>query len=150
MAFNADKRELILERILAVGKTLVGEKNAFRNRLDLPDGMLPAFIVIDADEAPVEPIATGRRGAGAPVIVGMTPEIYLLMQAEDKDVGTKLNALRQKVIKAMMTDETLVDLCHNGDIRFEGFSTGLSAGRDMSADSGVAFTFVYALFPSRL
>jgi len=151
MSFEADKRELILARLLEIGATIPGIKKAYRNKLNIPEKERPAFVVVDADEAAIDPVAPGRgRPANGPQIVGMTPEIYILLDGPESTVGTTVNELRRAIIKAVMQDQSLVELCHNGDIRYEGFSTGLSAGRSMEADSGLSFTFAYALFPSRL
>lgn len=46
----ADHRELILARLLEIGRSIEGIKTAKRNELGLPETALPAFVVLDGDE----------------------------------------------------------------------------------------------------
>jgi hypothetical protein len=153
MTTNPDKREAILARLLAIGVELYGAKFAYRNEIDIPEGRSgeTRFVLMDSDENAVDPLTLGKgRPPNGVQIVGMTPEIYLLMQGKSADIGTDMNTERRKVLKAILNDATLSGLCHNGDIRYEGYASGLSAGREMNTDCGLSFTFVYALFPSLL
>jgi hypothetical protein len=88
--------------------------------------------------------------ARAPAIVRMSPEIHILIGDEPGDVGTALNGYRGKLIKAITTDPSLVALSFNGDIRFESFATGLSAGRQMESQGVLGMGFRYVLRPERL
>ena len=147
---SEDKREAILVRLVEVMKGLVGESNVFRNQIDIPEGTLPVIVIFDADETP-DPDSYGRgRPAHGPVRVSMTPEIHMLLNGDSETIGSDINALRARVIKAAVTDASLVALCQNGDIRYEGFATGLAAGRSMQGEAGIVIGFNYILRPDRL
>lgn len=153
-----DKRELILDRLFTVYQEVAGEKFAFRNRTDVPEKARPAIILLDADETTDESSYGKGRPANGPVIVGLTPETYLLVEgksdssakADEKKVGAEINALRIKVLKAVLHDASLVALCKDGEIRYDGFSTGLAAGRTMEGEASLSLTFRYVLRPDRL
>jgi hypothetical protein len=145
-----DRREEILSRLLEIAKSIVGMDKAFRNRVEIAESARPAIIILDADELADEADVGRGRPPLAPRIVGMTPEIYMLLGETPENVGVALNTLRAAFIKAVLSDSSLVVLCHNGDIRYEGFSTGLAAGRSMEGECGVSFTFRYVLRPDKL
>lgn len=158
-----DKREAILDRLAVVLQSCCDDpKHFFRNRIDVPENARPGIVLLDADEtAKSEEIAGKKRPASGPVRVELTPEIYLLASgkpdvtggepaADGKAIGKALNARRAKVIKAVLTDATLIELAHDGAIRYEGFATGLAAGRSMEGEAGISFTFEYMLFPAKL
>lgn len=147
-----DKRELILARVFAVYTAVADANNgfAFRNRLDIPENKRPAIILLDADESPDESAYARKRPANGPAVVGLTPETYILASGDSADIGTTLNTWRSRIIKAILTDETLLALSHDGDIRYAGFATGLANGRSMEGEAGLSFVFNYMLFPSKL
>jgi hypothetical protein len=146
----ADTREAILARLLVLFKGILGEKHAFRNRLNIPDELLPALSVLDGDESPDDSSYGRGRPANGPVVVTMRPEIYGFVAGDDDDVGPALSALRADVLKAVLNDATLLGLCKDGDIRYEGFASGLANGRSLEGEMGLALAFVYVLRPSRL
>ena len=148
---SEDTREAILNRLVEVGKDLAGIKTAKRNELDIQESDRPAFVVLDADESTDDSSFNRGRPARAPVIVGMTPECYLLIEEVDgANIGTTINDYRRRLIKAVLTDASLVALCKDGDIRFEGFATGLASGRSMEGEAGISFSFHYVLRPDKL
>lgn len=148
---SEDRREAILSRLHEIAKGLVGPENAFRNQIDIPEGNRPAIVIFDADEGPDPNFSTGgTRPAFGPVKVNMTPEIYLLLADNIDDAGPALNALRCRVIKAVITDQSLVGICADGDIRYEGFATGFSLARAMEAEAGISFSFLYMVRPKSL
>lgn len=148
----ADVREAILARLLVLFKAIVGADKAFRNRLRIPDELLPAITVLDGDETPDDSSYGRGRPANGPLIVTMRPEIYAFTDSDqdDESLGAGLNALRAQIMKAVLNDETLLGLCKDGDIRYEGFSTGLAQGRSLEGELGIAFAFVYVLRPKSL
>lgn len=153
MAAETDKRELILERLKVLFAAVEGIKKVVRNSLDVPEKDRPAVVILDADEASEDEVADGRgRPAGAvlPVIVSMTPEIFIVTGHRAANIGTELNALRFKLLKAVLRDETLLSLVKDGDIKFLGFATGLAAGRSMEGEAGISFSFRYLIQPSKL
>jgi hypothetical protein len=147
-----DKRELILARLYDVLKELADANAAFafRNQINVPENKLPAIQLFDADETPDESAYGRGRPARGPVLVGMTPEIYVVLGGDAKEVGTAVNVWRARIIKAVLTDASLVEMCVNGDVRYEGCATALAKGRDMTGECGVAFTFNYVLKPGEL
>ncbi|MET3995833.1 hypothetical protein ABID65_007505 [Bradyrhizobium sp. S3.9.2] len=147
-----DRREQILARLLAV-MTAVAEAeggHAFRNEPKVPEAKLPAIRIYDGDETADESAYGRGRPASGPLIVAAMPEMYVTLTADTEELGTALNGWRAKVIKAATTDEALLALCHNGDVRYLGCSTALGEGREMTGDLGIAFAFNYALRPAQL
>lgn len=142
----ADVREAILTRLAAILLTASGGAHHFyRNTLRIQDERLPAIAMLDGDETPDDKAYGRGRPANTPVVVTMRPEIYLFVGADNP--GPALNAKRLVVLQAVMNDATLLSLCVNGDIRFEGFSTGLAQGRSMEGEGAIALAFIYVLRP---
>lgn len=152
----ADRREAILQRLLAVAEAIQDITFVARNRLDLSDRQRPAIVILDSDEV-VDAGGPGQgRGPRAPSIVSMTPEILVLLQdnydrSDAVGIGAALNGIRARLIVAVLTDATLATLTGpNGTIRYEGCATGLSRGRNMEGEMGVSFSFLYPLIISDL
>jgi len=81
----------------------------------------------------------------------MTPEVLILLGASPESVGSALNVLRAKLIKAVITDAQLIALAGvNGRVRYAGCATHLGHGRSMEGAMGVQFTFAYVLRPEQL
>lgn len=157
MAVEPDKRELILARLNTLFGTVEGVADARRNDLNIPEKKRPAVVTLDADESADDevPDGRGRAGpgpgpAGAPIIVTMTPEVYILTGGKAELVGTALNALRLRLIKAVLTDETLLGLVKDRDIRYMGFATGFAAGRSLEGEAGISFRFRYTINPTKI
>lgn len=147
---NPDPTNDILERLKALAETVAGEGHAYRNTLDVPDKVRPAIVILDADEE-AEDMNFGRnRPAVAPLVIGMTPEIYLITSDSSDDVGAALRTLKKAFIKAVLHDTTLLALCHNGEIRYEGFATALANGRGMNGQARLLMRFMYVLRPDGL
>lgn len=145
-----DKRELILARLLEVAQTVVEPNCAFRNQLDIPETRRPAIVILDADEQTDDSAFGRKRPCNGPLIVAAAPEIFILAESKPANIGAVLNGLRRRFLKAVLHDESLVALCTDGDIRYEGFTTGLAVGRSMEGECGVNLTFRYTLRPDRL
>ncbi len=150
MTFPADPREQILSRLHDLAKAIVGPKHAFRNRLRIPDELLPAIAIVDGDETPDDSGYGRGRSANGPIIVTMRPEIYGFVEGDEQTAGAALNAQRAALMKAILNDATLLGLCKDGDIRYEGFSSGMANGRSLEGEMGLAFAFVYVLRPKSL
>ncbi|MEK9752511.1 MAG: hypothetical protein VW338_04770 [Rhodospirillaceae bacterium] len=145
----ADPREDILVRLQAVCAAVEGIAGCYRND-EIPETARPAIMILDADETAADddpqprPPAWRRR-------VTMTPELYVLLGGPPATVGSDLNALRAKVIKAVLTDATLNALTLNGcGIRYEACVTALARGRSMEGELGLSFAFTYDLSPTTL
>jgi len=144
------QREDILARLVAVCATIPGVVLCARNRDEITDRQKPAVIIWDADEVANEG-EPKRAGAAGPQIISMTPEVYILTTGLPATVGTDLNALRDALLKAVLTDATLRTITGaNGSIRYEGCATGLARGRSMEGEMGVSLSFQYPFNPNTL
>jgi hypothetical protein len=146
-----DKREAILQRIVDVAMALPGIVTAVRNRDEISEHRRPAIAIFDADEVADETAERQDHAGRAPNIVAMTPEVLILLGTSPESVGTELNTLRAKLIKAVLTDAQLIALTGpNGRVRYAGCSTHLGHGRSMEGFMAVQFTFAYVLRPEQL
>ncbi|MGR9311374.1 hypothetical protein ACU8MX_18330 [Rhizobium leguminosarum] len=129
----ADAHEQILARLVAIGSVLEGVKEW--------------FVVINDDEtaADSDPVS---RPSTAPRIVTMTPTIYVAVERTAVQVGTEVNRMRARVINVVATDAQLKALTKDGEGgRYEGAASGLSRGRSMIGEIGIALSFRYVLKP---
>jgi hypothetical protein len=146
-----DKREAILARLVEVAAGLDGIATAVRNQDEISERAQPAIAVFDADEAADEAAERQDHPGRAPNLVVMTPEVLILLGAAPESIGTALNALRAKLVKAVLTDSQLIVLAGaNGRVRYAGCSTHLGHGRSMEGFMGVHFAFAYVLRPEQL
>jgi hypothetical protein len=144
-----DKREAILQRLLAIAEAIDGVATAVRNQDEISERARPAIAIFDADETVAEHI--GDHPGRAPNIVEMSPELQILLGAKPERVGTALNALRAKLINAVLTDPHLITLAGpNGYVRYTGCGTHLGHGRSMEGAMSVQFSFAYVLRPEQL
>jgi hypothetical protein len=75
----------------------------------------------------------------------------ILLGALPERIGTALNEIRARLVKAVLTDAQLIALAGpNGRVRYAGCSTHLGHGRSMEGAMGVHFTFAYVLRPEQL
>lgn len=142
-----DNREAILVRLLETLK-VDGVRTTHRNVASVPESDLPAAVVLDGDEFADE-LPPGR-GAASLRVMNLQPEIYILARTKTETVGTELNAFRRKLIKAVFADATLVALCKDSEISFDGMETSLATGRSMLGEARLNFTFRYVLKPHKL
>ncbi len=146
-----DRREDILVRLLAVCRTVDGVAKVARNEQVTNDWDFPAVIVLDADEEADEAAFGRGRPARSPNLVTMTPELYVILGETPEAVGSELNRLRARFIKAVLTDAELGGLVGtNGEIRYQACATGLARGRQMIGEMGLVFSFTYVLRPAEL
>jgi hypothetical protein len=146
-----DKREQILARLVAVAEGVPGVSTVTRNSDEISEHKRPAIAVFDADETTDEAAERQDHPGRAPNLVVMAPEVLILLGAPSTSVGTALNDLRAKLLKAVLTDAQLIDLAGpNGRVRYAGCSTHFGHGRSMEAAMGVQFSFTYVLRPEQL
>ena len=146
-----DKREQIMARLLEVAASLPGVGTVTRNSDEISEHKRPAIALFDADESADEAAERQDHPGRAPNLVAMTPEVLILLGASPESVGSALNALRAKLVKAVLTDPQLMALTGtNGRVRYAGCSTHLGHGRSMEGSMGVQFTFAYVLRPEQL
>ena len=145
-----DRREMILSRLLEIAGSTEGIAGAFRNRDEISEKQRPAIVILDADEV-ADDADPGSRPARSPRRVAMTPEIYILLGAKPQDLGTAINTLRARLVKAILMDPSLLTILgSSGDARYEGCATALARGRSMEGEMGVSFSFTYVLRPEEL
>lgn len=146
-----DPREAILARLLIVAGGIDTSLSAIRNESDPAAANLPAVILFDGEETARDGDPAHRTPATTLRHVDMTPEVQFRLKAKDAEVGTKLNLYRAELIKAVLNDQTLLDLTVNKrSIRYQGSMTATERGRSMEGGIGVAFTFTYLLDPNAL
>jgi hypothetical protein len=81
----------------------------------------------------------------------MRPEVFVLLSARAADAGTRLNWLRVRIYKAVVTDEALSDTVGTiGRISLEAGRSGFAVGRAMSSELKLEFGFTYVLRASDL
>ena len=145
-----DRREMILTRLLEIAVGVEGIVATFRNKDEISERQRPAIVILDADEA-ADDADPASRPSRAPRRVAMTPEIYILLGAKPEDLGTVINTLRARFVKAVLGDAQLsLIVGSNGDLRYEGCATALARGRSMEGEMGVSFSFTYVLRPEEL
>ena len=137
-----DKRELVLKRIAAICATTGATVKRMAVRVNFTER--PAIVINDGDES-IELGKTGRT----PMIVTLRPQLILMVQGEEP--APLVNALRAKVLKALLTDETLATLLgEHGSIKYLGLETGIKQGETMEADMALNFEANYRLTPADL
>lgn len=142
-----DRRESILARLLEIASDIEGIKRAWRHKGRLTEDARPAIVILDADEtAEEEGNVSSSRPSDLSRRVVMTPEIYIMLGSSLEDVGTDINAMRAKFLKAVMLDAELREIVGtNGHFKYEGCATGLGEGRTMEGEMGVSISFTYVL-----
>jgi hypothetical protein len=138
-------REKILSRILAVLEAAGTGGKVVRNAVDYTASMCPIVALLDGDEEAHEDTQAFGHGRfpNAPTLMAMRPEIWLLVEGNPATVGPALNGLRDVVLSALSNDAQLIGLVHNKDIRYEGCTTALGAGRTLTGEMNLHLRFVY-------
>lgn len=142
---SVDKREEILVRLLAILETLKTDntvETVVRNRGLLKNDERPALALLDGSESST--LLGGGRGRVKMSVarVTMRPQIFGLLKAQQPqgktgtdNIGTQLNVMRGKLIKAIATDAELLALIGpNGDLNYDGMETDLSTERLMDGE----------------
>jgi hypothetical protein len=145
----ADTRELILQRLLAIGTEIGGFAVVARNERRLDELALPAFVLLDGDEVAFD---GDVPGPGQPnkrfVRLTMSPEIVFKVDRASEDVGSVLNAHRLDLIRAVLNDADLPALhTRAGHVFLQGSATQLAYGRSMAGEMAVSFGITYLLRP---
>jgi hypothetical protein len=146
-----DKREAILQRLVEIAAAVPGVVTVVQNQGELSEHARPAIAVFDGDEAADERFDQPAHSGRAPNVIEMTPEVLILLGALPERIGTALNELRARLVKAVLLDAQLAALVGpNGRVRYVGCSTHLGQGRSMEGSMGVQFAFAYVLRPEQL
>lgn len=142
----SDRREQILERLRALAKVR-GVGTVARNRMTLTDqDALPAVILYDGEEM-VTPPPNSFRPALQPYIITMLPWFQITLQGDDATIGESLNALRMKLLAAVLNDAELLALSLDGrSVRPDATITKFAgAQRAAQGDMALRFSIMYAL-----
>src|SRR5512143_4294324 len=140
---SADKREDILARLFTIISTIRNITTVARNLDEMPEGSRPCIVLIDGNEVR----ADDSRGKGRQtVIMVMTPTIAVGVSSTVADLGADANAIRAKLLPAILTDTTLATILGtNGKITYDGLAGKLSQGSLMASDMELNFTIEYPL-----
>lgn len=152
MTGKRDRREEILVRLLVIcDKEIEGIKRAWRNKDELSEHERPCIRFWDGDEGQSESVTqNGHRGGGGHVYV-MTPVVGIALGGAPETIGSLLNAMRIKVIKAITTDAAMLDACgRNGGIRYLGLNNAIEPGRAAEGEMLLQFAIAYPLIPGEL
>lgn len=144
-----DKRELILARLEVL---LSGLGRAKRNDPDAPEGLRPAYMVLDGDED-TEALLWGHgRPSDQKHIIDMHPEVYYVTEGTDPAlVGREMNEAAAGIIHAVLNDSTLLSYTLNGRgaVR-SGLRSSVDPGRQVEGSLAVDFDFTYVFQPAEL
>lgn len=143
-----DPREALLTAIATALAGIPGVETFKRNDPEIAEAARPAILMMDGDETTQEQGFGRGRPANGAIIMQALPEIYVMIGDNPETVGAGLNAIRAKIIYAMLNTPAIAALCKDADIRYEGSQSALALGRSMEGEMGLNFTFIYVLRPS--
>ncbi len=164
-----DRREQIIERLVAIVGTIPGVVLTGRNLIDPPDSQLPAIIIHDGDEESDEDDVTREQARGGrapgPVRVAMHPLLVVSVEPPptapvtatdgtvswEDQVGPVLSAFRLAILKAVLFDAPLAAVyTTNGRVVYHGMTSYLDKGAAVIGRSALTFRIVYPLIPQEL
>lgn len=142
-----DRRERILQRVLAIMESIEDLKTVTRNEIEFDDTQLPSMSLLEGDEEVNLDNDNSGRPALVPVMVTATPQVFIKAKSTD-DVGTALNELRATLISAVCSDDELrAEVGRGGRIRYAGMQSQLHAARAMIGVTVPVFAITYLLDP---
>ena len=145
-----DKREDVLVRLLAICRTIVEVQVVERNKDIASDWNLPAISLWDGDEDAADDFDPGHPPR-TPLLMVMVPDLVVRLGDTPAGVGTELNKMRARILKAILTDAELKTIVgSNGQIRYDSGAPSLARGREILGEMAMVFRIVYALNPSEL
>lgn len=140
---SADKREDILARLFTILSGIRNITTVARNIDEMPEGSRPCIVLIDGDEVRSD---TSRGKAMQTVVMVMTPRIAIGISSSPDNLGPDINAIRAKVLPAILGDATLTTILGtNGRITYDGLAGRLSQGSLMASDMELNFSIEYPL-----
>ena len=101
----ADRREQIMARMFEALATVEGITTLCRNEIDFDDTQLPAVSVLEGEEIVNLDGDNNTRLPNAPMVI--TAMIPVFIRTSGADAGTKGNALRIRIIAAVLNDAVL-------------------------------------------
>lgn len=145
-----DKREQILVRLEAIlVETATTGTNVYRDRADLEDNELPAYVLLDGNETKQVGASDvgGRRG---PQIMLLTPQIFHVPVPPENQlnvgIGPTISEHRVLLLRAIMMDESLsLLLGSNGYIEYRGMETDMNTGAEAKGQFRLDLALAYVL-----
>jgi hypothetical protein len=163
-----DRREAILERLMAIGQGLNGVASAWRNHGPTQTGVLgvpkPAFLLYDGDTKLTQDVRMHKSQKMPPTLWVMDPQLIILLENRDTvenamldgvpaPVGPELSQWMLLINNMVTNDDQLIDLVTtNGTHFLSSVETDLKLGRTVGAYGAwlmMIYEFYYQLFPPR-
>ena len=142
------RHEQIMRRLLAIAETIAEVEQASRNQVLADTSSIKRITVLEGEEIVAEE-PFGNRRAGDRQHVMMIPELLIDCAGTTKEVGSELNVMRDRLIRAILTDTELLGLTVNGrSIRYGGMNSDLAFLALMQGKMSLKFRILYALDPS--
>lgn len=145
----SDKREEILSRIYTLLKTIQNVTVA-RDLDEMPEESRPCIVLLSGNETRSD----SSEGRGLQVLMmAMAPMIAIGVSSTPDGVGPAANAIRAKILPAILGDAQLVTLMGKeakGRIFYNGCGDKLSHGNLMASDLQLNFEIYYTLNPADL
>lgn len=148
-----DVREQIIARLVEIAQDIDGIREVYRNVMNLSGDdldSLPLISVLDGDEEAIDDQPSNRPATVARR-VEMSPLMLIAFAEKPETLGTDLNTLRRKLIKAVVEDTALKSLVDRFGVRYDGMQTPVfDQGRLAIGRRLLRFTFTYLLIPHQL
>jgi hypothetical protein len=163
-----DRREAILERLLAIGQGLNGIASAWRNHGPTQTGILgvprPAFLLYDGGAKLTQDVRRFKSQKMPPTIWNMSPQIVILLASRDTvenvmldgvptPIGTEISGWSTLINNVVTNDDVIIDLVTADGTHFlSAVDTDLKIGRTIGAYGAwlmMLYEFYYPVFPSR-
>lgn len=142
-----DIREQLLAQLVIVYEGITGIEAVARNALDIVGIKRPAILVNDGSEELVLERPNSVRRFGQIQIMDLTPDVRLLLRADDGNEGGALISLfRARIILATLNDIGLRNILGaNGAMRYAGCSTPDPSPESRFPRLDLTFIFSYPL-----
>lgn len=145
-----DKREQILTRLETIlTETADTGVNVYRDRAELEDNELPAYVLLDGNETKSVGASEvgGRRG---PQVMLLTPQVFYVPVPPENQfnvgIGPTLSDHRVLLLRAIMQDETLkLLLGDNGYVEYRGMETDMNTGAEVKGQFRLDLALAYPL-----
>jgi hypothetical protein len=163
-----DRREAILQRLLAIGDEISGIADVHRNHGPAATGLLgvprPAYLLYDGGTRLTQDVKSHKSTRMPPTIWAMTPQIVIMLANRDtvenerldgviSPVGPEISRWMNIVKDIITNDSVLLDLVtENGTHYLSAVETDLKVGRTVGAYGAwlmMLYEFYYPVFPTR-
>lgn len=140
----------LMDRLVAIVSAIPEFKFTARDEVEIGAGTtLPGCVVLEGEEE--GEAAIKNRQPAVPTLMKMFPLISIAVEATASEVGRDLRVLRRKVIKAVLTDATLLGLLgSNGGMIYRGFVCDFVAAEKIVGRMALRFELHYWLKPALL